>query len=546
MVEVAVRMAINGMSVIPVGHDKRALVPWEEYQRRIATEDEIRSWWDKHPRANIAMVTGAISGIDVIDWDDQSGRDLLDSYLPEILDTPLVSTPRGGGHIYFKHTDGFRSKNKLMDKVDFKADGGYVIIPPSKNGNGCYTWNISIDDATPVPMPKKLALYINKSLNNSFSLYTPPHKEMSQSQESHNVTTVTGLDFNEGSRDESLFHVANSLIKGGMSSENATQVLEILANTCNPPFPYSEVKAKVQSALSRTMRKQRNINGELHEFLSVTFGDFSVTSAYQAVTAVTSEEKAAIRQTLHRLTQGEKPMLERVGNKAGWYRKVERSYDVLDLLNASTEEYPIRLPLGLSEYCKLYPGNIIIVGGSKSSGKSCFMYNLMKLNRDKKFKYINMEAGETELALRLAAFDIPLEDWLKFMEPIVPHGNPWDVIDGSPDKIWVIDYLEPPEEKPYMIGSYIRNIFEKMDRKSLAFVGVQKPKGRDEGTGGRFTLEKARLVLSLDYDAGIKKNKIKIVDCKAWKSKSPRGLSKTYEIWGKGSRYELESGWDEE
>lgn len=45
-----------GWSVIPIKKDKEPfLKSWKEYQNRLPTEKEIKSWWRKWPKANIAV-----------------------------------------------------------------------------------------------------------------------------------------------------------------------------------------------------------------------------------------------------------------------------------------------------------------------------------------------------------------------------------------------------------------------------------------------------------------------------------------------------------
>ena len=45
-----------GLSIIPVGINKKPLIKWEEYQRRRATPDEIRAWFSRFPTAQVAIV----------------------------------------------------------------------------------------------------------------------------------------------------------------------------------------------------------------------------------------------------------------------------------------------------------------------------------------------------------------------------------------------------------------------------------------------------------------------------------------------------------
>lgn len=96
------------------------------------------------PNANLAIPTGPASGLDVLDVDhraDGSGwatwRLLqAEGYLPEPL--AIVRTPSGGGHFYYA-ASGRNSGRLPKHHLDFKAAGGYVLVPPSVVGTA-YEW----------------------------------------------------------------------------------------------------------------------------------------------------------------------------------------------------------------------------------------------------------------------------------------------------------------------------------------------------------------------------------------------------------------------
>ena len=128
-----------GLSVIPVGGDKRPLVKWQQYQSRLATEDEVAAWFQRRPDANIGIVTGAVSGLAVIDFDP--GHDPWPAEGHELPADVVVRTPRGGSHHYVKHVPGVRnSASKVAKGVDVRAEGGYVLIPPSAVGDRDYSF----------------------------------------------------------------------------------------------------------------------------------------------------------------------------------------------------------------------------------------------------------------------------------------------------------------------------------------------------------------------------------------------------------------------
>jgi putative DNA primase/helicase len=133
-----------GLSVIPIGADKRPLLSaWKPYQTRTATDTEFAAWVQSNPSA-WAIVTGTISRIVTLDFDGQAGAATLES-----LDLkPHRRTPSGGYHIDFKHpgwrvpTLNSKSKKELGARwpgLDIRADGGYVLFAVRTN-KGEYQW----------------------------------------------------------------------------------------------------------------------------------------------------------------------------------------------------------------------------------------------------------------------------------------------------------------------------------------------------------------------------------------------------------------------
>jgi len=80
MADSALAYAARGWSVIVMQpRGKRPLVAWPEFQRRIASEDEIACRFRCWPDANVGIVTGRVSGIVVVDKATQAPGQTLDS-----------------------------------------------------------------------------------------------------------------------------------------------------------------------------------------------------------------------------------------------------------------------------------------------------------------------------------------------------------------------------------------------------------------------------------------------------------------------------------
>jgi hypothetical protein len=111
---------------------------------RSATVDhhQIEQWWRRWPDANVAIRTGAPSGLVVLDIDPRHGGDDTLARL-EHDHGPLpagrrVATGGGGLHLYLCHPGGTvrNHAGRLGPGVDLRGDGGYILAPPSRHASG--------------------------------------------------------------------------------------------------------------------------------------------------------------------------------------------------------------------------------------------------------------------------------------------------------------------------------------------------------------------------------------------------------------------------
>jgi len=124
----------------------------------------IRTCWFRNPRANVGIVTGAASGVVVVDVDGARGELSLATLAAKHGSIPLapkVRTARGY-HLYFRApSEPIKNRVGFADGLDFRGDGGFVVAPPSVHETGFrYAWEVSPADVEPPPLIEWLRLIL--------------------------------------------------------------------------------------------------------------------------------------------------------------------------------------------------------------------------------------------------------------------------------------------------------------------------------------------------------------------------------------------------
>ena len=189
--ETALEYEKLGWSIFPVGKDKRPLLDsWLELQSRRSTPEEIKKWYTLLPDAGIAVVTGKISNITVLDIDAKHNRSPKEFKIP-----PTVSSQTGGGgvHIFFKYHPSKSSNGQLFGLgVDLKSDGGYVVLSPSIHNSGKkYEWMLSPSNTEMAEVPEWLiqALDNNKNVE---KLWKKETSEVTEGNRNETAASIAG------------------------------------------------------------------------------------------------------------------------------------------------------------------------------------------------------------------------------------------------------------------------------------------------------------------------------------------------------------------
>lgn len=209
-------------------------------------KEVIRAWWKKWPWANVAIVTGGISGIVAIDVDPRHGGDdsLDDLWVKHgrFPDTAEVMTGGGGRHFYFKHPGVVvgNSAGKLGSGVDVKGDAGYVVAPPSLHISGNpYGWEASSEPQMVgvAPMPQWLVDELTRPAARSEVIV-------------HTGAPGASSLICEGGRDNFLTSCAGAMRRWGMTFDAILAALRIDNEVrCRPPLSDSDLVRIAKSVM---------------------------------------------------------------------------------------------------------------------------------------------------------------------------------------------------------------------------------------------------------------------------------------------------------
>jgi len=250
---------------------------------------------------------------------------------------------------------------------------------------------------------------------------------------------------------------------------------------------------------------------------------------------IDSASYGRLRRIMWDLCHAPEPVCEPVGRRDGYYRPIPDAVLPVDWQDVEAKkDFPVVLPFDLRKYVFIYPNTAIVIAGSKSSGKTGFLYRTIVLNMlsINTILLSNMEGGKEQMHDRFYAMtDIQIPKPAPFMTYPV-YDNFHDYI-KKPNTLYVIDYIDAPEGTDfYMIGAAITKIRKKL-QDSVAVISLQKPYGRDTAFGGEQTLKDAALYIAMDS------GKLKIVDAKvpADKKLHPKNMQWKFKYDEEGTKF---------
>jgi hypothetical protein len=234
--EAALEYADRGWKVLPL--KPRDKTPYRGNGVHHATTDkgQIHAWFAEEPDINIGIATGELL---VLDADSPDAVRTLSGLPPT-----RTSRTAKGKHFYYASPKQFKNSVKtVLENVDVRSYGGYVVAPPSMHSNGTrYEWE---DENTPIaPLTEEME-----------RLLESPQRENDAPKEEADQRIP------EGQRNDALTKIAGELVRRGVGAGFSVEDVRVLLqhkNTqlCNPPLARDEVDDIAASIYDAEVKKR--------------------------------------------------------------------------------------------------------------------------------------------------------------------------------------------------------------------------------------------------------------------------------------------------
>jgi hypothetical protein len=231
MLSTALALAARGLSIFPCRPGLKTPAFKGSFEDATREPEQIKEWWASTPDFNIAVATGDKSGLFVVDVDNEDGFAALTKC--GVIPDTIEAVTANGTHFYFRMPafDLRNSVRKLGPGLDIRANGGYVLAPPSLHPSGKrYAW--SVDSANKLANPPQWLL--DKLTDRPHA----PRADVSQLMD----------DVAEGQRNDRITRLAGHLLRHRVHIQmTASLLLAWNKQHCNPPLEDEEVLRTIDS-----------------------------------------------------------------------------------------------------------------------------------------------------------------------------------------------------------------------------------------------------------------------------------------------------------
>lgn len=250
--KLALEYVDRGWSVLPVRPDEKRpyMSNWLQYTHERAKRNQVSSWFASLTGAGIGVVTGKISGIVVLDVENDCPTPIEE--LLRRWPTHMVSrTGSGGYHLFYSYPHGvgrISNRVRMFEGADLRADSGFIVLPPTKHVSGShYEW---LEQGAMGAFPKEL-----------LDMQAQPSTREGDGWIAESLRGVS-----EGGRNDTCARLAGYFFKKGLERDIVEALLQEWNERNDPPLPAREVSQTV-----RSIERSHVLGGE--QFTSVQFED---------------------------------------------------------------------------------------------------------------------------------------------------------------------------------------------------------------------------------------------------------------------------------
>ena len=264
--EAAIEYAKRGWGVIATSPGAKIPVADKELQpngSKSWTKDpeHIEKLFTLYPKAGVAIVTGEVSNLTIVDLDSKDVMPKLEEAGLKIpKDAYRVKTPRGF-HIYLKYDPELKqTAGGFIEHLDIRSDGGYCITSPTQMPDN-KSYEVVVD-GEPGTWPELTAY--SKKFSRKPSLNGTGAAVTSVADQPQWVTeALQGKSL--GSRNSTAASLAGYFHSKRLGQDITVQILTAYAANCTPELSMQELTATVRSIYSRYQMTGDGYSNEDHE-----------------------------------------------------------------------------------------------------------------------------------------------------------------------------------------------------------------------------------------------------------------------------------------
>ncbi len=255
----AAAYARQGWAVLPVRPRAKAPLTAHGVKDASTRVDEVEAWWRRWPTANIGLAIPP--GLLVLDLDSPEVWQQLAALDHELPATAQAHTARGA-HFWYRLADGARNRVGLLPGLDVRADGGYVLAPPSVHPSGArYRWQVPLTHGAIAPAPTWLVQLLRGDSTSGDSTSgdsTSAVEVQGGPQSGHrrrDWRATLARPVPRGRRNQTLAEVSGLLFRC-LPADTAAELAYCWARVkLTPPLPERETVRTIESIAGRELRR---------------------------------------------------------------------------------------------------------------------------------------------------------------------------------------------------------------------------------------------------------------------------------------------------